>query len=119
QRSLSRMGGRVATRAHPSRGDDFLVSRPTTWNSEYAPLALFCGTSDVAGLRPMAASPAFITQYEILRSRDYVLIAFSYPTGEITDGSMRTEEAQRIALTIPRFLELAGAMSQIAHSIQA
>jgi|GEM_PF-6029956 hypothetical protein len=67
----------------------------------------------------MAASPAFITQYEILRSRDYVLIAFSYPTGEITDGSMRTEEAQRIALTIPRFLELAGAMSQIAHSIQA
>src|SRR4051794_35080480 len=67
----------------------------------------------------MASSPAFVTQYEILRSRDYVLITFSHPTGEIVDGAMRTEEAQRIALTIPRFLELAGAMSQIAHSIQA
>jgi hypothetical protein len=67
----------------------------------------------------MASSPAFITQYEILRSRDYVLITFSFPTGEIADGAMRTEEVQRIALTIPRFLELAGAMSQIAHSIQA
>jgi hypothetical protein len=67
----------------------------------------------------MASSPAFITQYEILRSRDYVLITFSYPTGELVDGAMRIEPAQRIALTLPRFLELTGAMSQIAQSIQA
>ena len=67
----------------------------------------------------MASSPVFITSYEILRSRDYVLLTFNSPTGEVVDGTMQTVEMQHVALTIPRFLELAGAMFQIARSIEA
>ena len=67
----------------------------------------------------MSSPPAFVTQYEILRSQDYVMLTFSTPTGEVVDGRMQTQEIQRIALTHPRFLELAAAIGQIAGSIQA
>jgi hypothetical protein len=67
----------------------------------------------------MAASPVFITQYEILRTSDYVLITVSAPTGEVVDGKMQVQEVQQLALTLGRFVEMAGLMTQIAKSIGA
>ena len=51
--------------------------------------------------------PVFITNFEILRSQDYVMITFSTPTGEVVDGRMQTLELQRITLSHSRFLEFA------------
>ena len=67
----------------------------------------------------MPSPPAFVTQYEILRSQDYVMLTLSTPTGEVIDGRMQTQEVQKIALTHPRFLEFAAAIGQIAGNIQA
>lgn len=66
----------------------------------------------------MASAPAFITQYELLRSQDYVLITLSTPSGKVVDGRMETEEIQRVALTIPRFLEMAASLAQMADNIR-
>jgi hypothetical protein len=66
----------------------------------------------------MAATPVFITQYELLRSQDYVLITLSAPSGKVADGRMQTEDVQRVALTIPRFLEFAATMGQMADNIR-
>jgi len=66
----------------------------------------------------MASTPAFVTQYELLRSQDYVLITLSAPSGKVVDGRMQTEDVQRVALTIPRFLELAQTMGQMADNIR-
>lgn len=66
----------------------------------------------------MASTPIFITQYELLRSQDYVLITLSAPSGKVVDGRMETEDVQRVALTIPRFLELAQTMGQMADNIR-
>lgn len=65
----------------------------------------------------MALTPVFVTQYEILRSSDYVLVTLSAPTGEVQDGRMGVQEVQRIALTYPRFLELTSLMAQIAGNM--
>lgn len=67
----------------------------------------------------MAASPVFITQYEILRTSDFVLLTLSAPTGEVVDGKMQVQEVQQVALTLGRFVEMAGLMSQIAKKIGA
>ena len=64
------------------------------------------------------APPVFVTQYEVLRTQDYVLITLSAPTGEVVGGTMQIQEVQRVALTIPRFLEMVGALSQIARNIE-
>ena len=66
----------------------------------------------------MASTPVFITQYELLRSSDYVLITLSAPSGQVQDGRMQTEDVQRVALTIPRFLEFAATMAQMADNIR-
>lgn len=66
----------------------------------------------------MPSPPAFVTQYEILRSQDYVMITLRTPTGDVIDGRMQTQEIQKIALTHPRFLEFAAAIGQIAGNIQ-
>lgn len=66
----------------------------------------------------MTSMPAFITQYEFLRSSDYVLVTLSAPTGEIVDGQMQVAEVQKVALTLPRFLEMAQLMGRIAQNIQ-
>jgi hypothetical protein len=66
----------------------------------------------------MASAPVFAIQYELLRSQDYVLITLSAPTGKVVDGRMETEEVQRVALTIPRFLELSASMGQMADNIR-
>lgn len=63
--------------------------------------------------------PALVTNFEILRTQDYVLITFSTPTGEVANGRMQTQEVQRLALTHPRFLELAAALGQIAANMSA
>lgn len=65
----------------------------------------------------MASVPVFITQYELLRSQDYVLVTFSTPSGEVIDGRMQTQEIQRVALTMPRFLELAAMFASMAANI--
>jgi hypothetical protein len=67
----------------------------------------------------MASTPVFITQYELLRSQDYVLITFRAPSGKVVDGRMQTDEVQRVALTIPRFLELAATLGQMADNVRA
>ena len=67
----------------------------------------------------MALTPVFVTQYEILRTSDYVLLTLSAPTGEVQDGQMGVQEVQRIALTYPRFLELTRLMAQIAGNMTA
>ena len=66
-----------------------------------------------------ALTPVFVTQYEILRTSDYVLLTLSAPTGEVQDGRMGVQEVQRIALTYPRFLELTRLMGQIAANMTA
>jgi hypothetical protein len=65
----------------------------------------------------MGASPVFITQYEILRTSDYVLLTLSAPTGEVEDGKMQVQPVAQVALTLSRFVEMAGLMSQIAKKI--
>jgi hypothetical protein len=67
----------------------------------------------------MASTPVFVTQYEILRSQDYVLLTLSAPSGKVADGRMQTEEVERVALTIPRFLEFAATLGQMADNIKA
>jgi len=67
----------------------------------------------------MALTPVFVTQYEILRTPDYVLLTLSAPTGEVQDGRMGVQEVQRIALTYARFLELTRLMTQIASNMTA
>jgi hypothetical protein len=66
----------------------------------------------------MASTPVFVTQYEFLRSQDYVLITLSAPSGQVVDGRMQTEDVQKVALTIPRFLELAQTIGQMADNIR-
>ena len=63
--------------------------------------------------------PILVTNFEIVRSQDYVLITFSTPTGEVANGRMQTQEVQRLALTHPRFLELAAALGQMAANMAA
>lgn len=67
----------------------------------------------------MPSLPVFITNYEILRSQDYVMITFSTPTGEVVDGRMRTVEVQRFTLSHSRFVEFAAGVAQIAANIDA
>lgn len=63
--------------------------------------------------------PAFVTNFEILRSQDYVLLSFGTPTGEVEQGRMLTEELQKLALTHPRFLEFAAAIAKMADVMRA
>ena len=65
----------------------------------------------------MASPPVFITQYEVLRSDDYVLIRLNAPAGPVVDGRALTAEVQCIALTLPKFVQLAGVLSSMAASI--
>jgi hypothetical protein len=67
----------------------------------------------------MPSTPVFVTQYEILRSQDYVLLTLSAPSGKVVDGRMQTDEVERVALTIPRFLEFAATLGQMADNIRA
>ena len=67
----------------------------------------------------MPQIPAFVTNYEILRSQDYVLLTFATPTGEVDQGRMITQEVQKLALTHPRFLEFAAAVAQMAAVMQS
>ena len=65
----------------------------------------------------MTASPIFITQYEVLRTSDYVLLTLSAPTGEVVDGKMQVAPIQQMAFTLGRFVEMAGLINDIARKI--
>lgn len=69
----------------------------------------------MAALSPLS----FITQFEILRSSDYVLLTVCAPTGEVVDGKMGVVEVQKLSFTIPRFIELYQVMQKVAQGIEA
>jgi hypothetical protein len=62
--------------------------------------------------------PALVTTYEILCSQDYVIITFSTPTGEVKNGQMQTQEVQKLALTLSRFLEFAANIAKISDTVR-
>jgi hypothetical protein len=67
----------------------------------------------------VALPPTFVTQYEILRTSDYVLLTLSAPTGEVVDGKMQVIPVHQISLTLQRFVELSRLMGGIAANIEA
>jgi hypothetical protein len=62
----------------------------------------------------MPNMPVLVTQFQILKTRDYVLLVFGSPSGDVADGKIASEESYRLALTHETFKELAASMAATA-----